>query len=183
MTLPVDTFLPNGPEINNASQFVDGEGENIDLPVTALSGLLAYTSYNPTLTDFPTTSTAGEDLDATNLSVTFIVPASGKVLISLCATGFHSTSGVALMFLLRTTGGANVAGTKRQVTSASATTGQQIPICHRFILTGLTPGASVTYRWGVMCTAAGTCHIRYGDDGNATGQEYGPAVMEVWAAP
>lgn len=146
--------------------------------------LLAVTSYNPSsLTDVSITSTSGADVDATNLTITFTVPTSGNVLVCLTATAFSSTSAVGMLWLLRTTGGANVAGTKFRVTPASATTGLQFPVAYRVRVTGLTPGASQTYRWGAMMAASGTGHIRYGDDTNATGDEYGPAVMEVWSAP
>lgn len=175
VTTAAHGFVPKAP--NDTTKFLRGDG------TWAQVGPLGLTSYNPTLTDTSVTSTTGADLDATNLTVTFVVPASGRVLIGLSATAFSSTGAVALMFLLRDTSGNNIAGTKRQVTPASGTTGLQLPVHHRFVLSSLTPGATVTYRWGVMLTGAGTGHVRYGDDGAATGQEYGPAVMEVWAAP
>ena len=146
------------------------------IPTGAVPGmLLGLTVYNPsTLTDVATVSTAGENIDATNLTVTFTVPSSGRVLVALSALAYTS-GGDQYWWCLRTTGGANVSGTKGLTTSATFGT----KIYHRVLVTGLTPAASVTYRWGHGVNTA-TGHIRYGDDGSTSPR--GPAVMEVWAA-
>lgn len=137
---------------------------------------LAIVSYNPnTETSTSTTSTTGADIDATNLTITFTAPKSGKVLVTLNACCYQSNSGVYYMWVLRTTGGSNVAGTKRQVT---ATTTVQRQTAHIYI-TGLTAGASTTYRWGHL-VSANTGTTRYGDDGSTVAQA-GAAMMQVWA--
>lgn len=143
------------------------------------TSLLAYTSYNPgTKTTTSTTSTAGDDVDATNLAVTFTVPPSGRVLVRLSAPVVVNNNASGYWWSLRTTGGANVTGTLRTV--YSVTTGVSGPSV-ALVVTGLTPGALETYRWGHgVSTNNGS--LRYGDDGTTSGH-YGPAVMEVWAAP
>jgi hypothetical protein len=144
---------------------------------SASSDLLSVTSYNPgTNTTTSTTSTAGVDVDATNLAVTFTVPASGKVLVRLTAVAYQSVNGAAYWWCLRTTGGANVAGTRGYAATNDAPTRTSLSI----YITGLTPGASQTYRWG-HGVGSDTGNIRYGDD--AGNGPFGPAVIEVWSAP
>jgi hypothetical protein len=169
-----DLFLIEDSQASNAKKRV--KRSNV---LAGATGLLAVTSYNPnTQTTVSTTSTAGEDVDATNLTITFTVPASGKVLVVLDAVAYHATQAQYYMWVLRTTGGSNVAGTKRQITGMDLTTARY---CTRIYITGLTPGASVTYRWGHLVQSS-TGNIRYGDDGSTVAQA-GAATMEVWAAP
>lgn len=143
------------------------------------AGLLAVTSYNPaTSTTKTTTSTTGADIDATNLAVTFTVPASGEVLVRLTGIAIVSNSAAGYWWCLRDTGGNNIAGTLRTV--YSVVTGMSGPSAAMYV-TGLTPSASVTYRWG-HGVSANSGSLRYGDDGT-TGGHYGQAVMEVWEVP
>ena len=138
--------------------------------------MLAYVSYNPgSVTDKTTTSTTGADVDATNLAITFTVPPSGSVLFVLTARCYQS-AGNYYSWMLRTTGGANVAGTACMIDGNAS---DDIRKTHRFVLTGLTPGASLTYRWG-FAVSAGTAHLLMGDSG-ALSPIAGPAVMEVYA--
>lgn len=141
-----------------------------------ISGLLAYTAYNPNPTaNISTTSSTFADVDATNLNVTFTVPASGNVLIRLTAVGVTNSAAALYVWNLRTTGGSNVTGSYCGVTSNT----NQLHVSVAIVLTGLTPGASITYRWGHAVTS-NSGFIRYGDDGTLINR-YGPAVMEVWA--
>ena len=139
--------------------------------VSGAGKLLGYTQYRPASEVLP--SPAGgtfKDVDSTNLSVTFTVPDSGAVLVSLTSRVYSVNA--SLYWNLRTTAGANVAGSDADV--AYSPNNIQPRVTHRFRLTGLTPGVSTTYRWGFAGTANDT-GMRYG---GATG----PAVMEVWAA-
>jgi hypothetical protein len=139
--------------------------------------LLAYTSYNPgTATTTSTTSTTGADVDATNLSVTFTVPSTGRVVVVLSALAYTVGASDNYWWNLRTTAPANVAGTQRIITNANTWMAAHT---HRCVITGLTPGASVTYRWG-HGVATGTGNIRYGSNGSNL---FGQALMEVWVAP
>lgn len=145
----------------------------------AAGTLLAVVAYNPgALTTVNTVSTTGEDVDAVNLFITFTVPPSGNVLVRLGAGAYVTNAGETYWWVLRTTVGANVSGTR--VHAASDVASLQHHVETTVYITGLTPGASQTYRWG-HGTDVGTGHIRYGDNGSAT--PWGPAVMEVWSAP
>lgn len=116
-------------------------------------------------------NTTPVDVDATNLSVTFTVPASGKVLVVL--TGFGVlTSGFTPYVDLRESstviatrafgffGGGNQSGYRTL----------------KFKITGLTPGASHTYKWSNHTDGGGTFGIE-------VGPTYGAATIEVWDNP
>jgi hypothetical protein len=151
----------------------------LTVAAAAVPALLAYTQYNPgAVTDITTTATTGADVDAANLAVTFIVPPTGNILVSLTARCFQS-AGNYYWWNLRTTGGTNVAGTRCMIDGNASSDGRRT---HRFVLTGLTPGASQTYRWG-FGVSAGTGHLLVGDPGGTTTPVAGPAIMEVWSAP
>jgi hypothetical protein len=146
---------------------------------SAAGTLLAVVNYNPgTATTISTTSTAGQDVDATNLEMSFTVPSSGKVRVVLSAGAFISGGGSAYWWCLRTTGGSNVTGSRKRVSPASA--GLQTPATAIIHLSGLPPGATHVFRWG-HGVSANSGNVRFGDDGS-TGP-YGAAVMEVWEAP
>jgi hypothetical protein len=141
------------------------------------SNLLAYTSYNPaSATSVTTSSSTFADVDATNLSVTFTVPPSGKVLIRQTAVAVVNNASAVYAWNLRTTGGSDVSGTANTIQVNT----NMAKISAASVITGLTPGASLTYRWGHE-VSSNSGFIRYGDDGTSSGH-YGPAIMEVWDA-
>lgn len=142
------------------------------------AGLIGFTSYNPgTLLSVAATSATFVDVDATNLVVGFTAPPGGRVLMSL--TGFANIAGTGnvLAWNVRD-GGGDVAGTRAAImyyAIAGATPDVEIRACHRFAVSGLTPGAAYSYKWG---------HARTAGAGSALtqcGSTIGPAVMEVWA--
>jgi hypothetical protein len=49
-------------------------------------------------------------------------------------------------------------------------------VTRSFLITGLTPGASKTYKWAYAKLVTGTAHLRYGGI-------YGQAVMAVFELP
>lgn len=130
-----------------------------------LIGLCAFAHASDT--DLSTSSTSSADVDATNLVVTFTGPPSGKVLVRLTATAYHSASVSHMQWSVRSAG-ADVSGPWMVVQGTDIST-QSKPMR----ITGLTPGTSYTYTWGWK-VSAGTGHIRYGP-------LYGQCVMEVWA--
>ena len=96
--------------------------------------------------DVSTTSSTGTDLDATNLAVTFTVPASGSVWVELEAFG-HSGGNNTLDFLLRE-GASAVAGTERAASYGStSSTPERFHIT--LLVTGLTPAASHTWKFAI----------------------------------
>jgi hypothetical protein len=135
--------------------------------------LLAVTSYNPaTSTTTSTTSSTPSDVDATNLAVTFIAPASGKVRVKLTAAQSAQTTSRG-MWTLRE-GSAEVAGVAQAMSIATTV----LRATASMLVTGLTPGQSYTWKWAFWSgDNTLSVSVRYGGTGaNAT---YGPAVMEV----
>lgn len=129
--------------------------------------LLAVTAYNPgSLTTYTTTSTSSVDADATNLTATFTVPASGRVIVRLSALG----NGANMRWSVRE-GSSDIA----PVTQVTNTTGANIMLSAPFYITGLTPGTVKTYKWG-FSAATGTSTFYAGGTPTA-----GAATMEVWA--
>lgn len=142
--------------------------------------ILAFVSYNPgSAADTTTTSATPADVDSTNLTITFTAPTSGSVAVELSAVNLLSSGSTGCGWNLRTTGGADISGTWMQVNASAA---QQTRPFYRVVITGLTPSASVTYRWGHYVTAtAATCNTRYGGGDVATAR--GAATMMVFALP
>ncbi len=150
------------------------------------TSLLAVKTYNPvSQTKLSTTAntTTFQDIDATNLAVTFTAPSSGQVLVKL--TGLVSRSGTSpsldVFWNLRDTGGSNVAGTGGRVFT---NTGLFISCSLTQTVSGLTPGNSYTWRWGHRASAAGsdwTADLRVGGD-PTTSNGNAPATMEIWSA-
>lgn len=139
----------------------------------ASAELIGLTSYKPgTETDTSTTNTTATDVDATNLVVTFTVPASGSVLVRLSALCHGASNGIYNIWSLRE-GSGNVAGSDMGggvISTASQGRTRTVKI------TGLTPGESKTWKWAQRTSnGANSVTTRCGDIA-------GPAVMEVWAA-
>ena len=139
-------------------------------------GLLAVTAHNPGSTLTASTGSGSlVDVDATNLAVTFTVPASGKVLVRLAAWSkiTSSTTGSEVRWGLRE-GAADVANSTTPVSKIENTNQRNAA---SILITGLTPGAVKTWKWAHRtASAAGTAYLYAG---GSTGQ----AVMEVEAVP
>lgn len=135
-------------------------------------GLLAQTHYkagSDTAT-FNTTSTSFVDVDATNLAVTFTAPASGKVLVRLTAV-CQNNDGSLIAYAALREGSTNIGS---QLYLLGFTSAAVVPMSVPFLVTGLTPGNSYTYKWAWRVTA-GTTYM-------FTGPGYGACTMEVIAA-
>jgi hypothetical protein len=144
------------------------------------AGLLACKTYDPVgprTISTAANSTAPEDVDPKNLSVTFTAPPSGAVLVRLTGLASRAKAGY-VVWNLR-------AGSGDVPRSAATvhTTGNYGRVTHAVTITGLTPGQRCTWKWGQRITdAAGSAQLRVGGGDHAT-TPYGPATMEVWAAP
>jgi hypothetical protein len=136
--------------------------------------LLAYVAHNPgTLASYTTTSTSAADVDATNLEVTFTAPSSGAVLVRLSGLGgLTTTTGSQVNWLLREST-TTVANTQVSGVNSADNFFQSVA----FVVTGLTPGASYTYKWGWMVSGSSTTARLFAGTGA------GQAVMEVHALP
>lgn len=147
------------------------EGEWVPDTSATAPVYLAYLQYDPSPVGaaYPAPSAAA-DMDATNLKVTFTAPASGKVLVELSAFAL-TDAGHVLMWGVRE--GSSDVTTEYARVQQSGVGGTAIA---RFLITGLTPGDSHTYKWG---------HFYQGGSGPETfmgplsGTPVGPGIMTV----
>jgi hypothetical protein len=124
--------------------------------------------YDPAgTTVLSTTVTTSADVDATNLAVSFTVPASGEVEVDLEAHGDSGTAGVTYLWHLRD-GSGEIADTGAVVTRNNNGT----RIHQTITVTGLTPGDVLAWKWGHKMGGAATGRIVCGDP-------YGSARMTV----
>lgn len=147
-------------------------------PATVAGALLAVTNYRAGADGaYSTTSTSFADVDAANLAITFTVPASGKVLITLTAmaevealnpnfgywnlrestSDISNSGGIVLGINYGTESGFN------QITAR---------VTHEVYLTGL--AGTKTYKWGFKSNSTTKAHKIH------TGPNNGPAVMKVF---
>lgn len=139
--------------------------------------LIGITAYNPGSQGSYTTTTSVADMDATNLRVSFVAPASGNVLIKLQAQAYPSASGSrTLVWGLRDL--SNVQAGQRiyvmNVDDPNANTWDKHAAIY---ITGLTPGTTYTYKWTAKHSGGSwVCRWGGGDDSS------GPALMTVWSA-
>lgn len=136
------------------------------------AGLLAVATYNPGSATGYTTTTSWADVDATNVKVTFVAPASGNVLVDVSAIVI--IAGTNYMFLSLRDGSSNVATSGYIAGSVNVAVRLNV----KFHVTGLTPGQSYTYKLGASATSVsgGAPIIGWGGD-------RGAVVMSVMAAP
>lgn len=142
--------------------------------MAAASGasILAYVQYWPAggVNTTPSGLTL-QDLDAAHLSITFTAPASGNVVVELEALGTGLPGDSALFWGVRES--SSVVADLALVATPSASIRTRV----RFLITGLTPSSSHTYKWAHATSYSGGHGITsYGDIS-------GPASMCVTAAP
>lgn len=132
-------------------------------PEWATAPLLAVVGYKNG-SDYTTTSTNEADIDATNLTLPAItVPPSGKVLFK--ANLSASNSGGDFILAVRDGGGAISNAQETMLQAVSSITRVQ----YAFLISGLTPGDSKTYKLGWKVSAGtGTIHQQQ-------------TVLEAWA--
>jgi len=164
-----------------ASLGSDGKVPSAQLPTTSgASAPLTRTSYAPaTATTYAATTTAAA-ADATNLTVTFTAPSTGKVRVVLEGAWNAGGSSVSYYWLLRNTGtSTNVAGSERAIAPSGAASGRaRVEI----VVSGLTSGSSYTLAWAHRFLSANSANLYAGGSTNEfSGTNYGPAVMEVYA--
>lgn len=141
---------------------IDGSLNTLrNVPATAVTGLvtalLARTSNN---TAYSPTSTSMAALDATNLSLPFTVPASGKVLARVTAEIFCPSTITTLVAAQWVPHGSSTIVTgshTHNLVSIAGQAGSQptFSTTGAQLVTGLTPGANLTWDLAVSVAAAG----------------------------
>jgi hypothetical protein len=121
-------------------------------------------------------------IDTTNLRSTFTVPASGRVLVRLQGTLHGATTFPQI--LLGVLEGATVRGrvAPAGMINGTALATTFLTVEGQFMVTGLTPGASLTWdaAYGVETLVAST-GLKYGGPNNTTANDaFGAFLFEVW---
>lgn len=120
---------------------------------------------------YATSTNVDADMDATNLSVTFTVPTSGRVLVVQSAYVSASGSGVATWTVREGT------STLKQASVLFGSSVLRGTAHHR--ITGLTPGVTKTYKWGHNRGPSGSTTTYTGGNGGSNGN----AIMHVLELP
>lgn len=147
-----------------------------------LGELLEYLYYAPNPTNTYAGPGAGQfdQADSNHLLVTFIVPASGTVLVRLTTTQviFDDSGGRAMSWGLMNATPALVGdqATVGPNNGGIANNGNEWSYSVVLRVEGLTPGASETLYWALGGPADNKMQVGNGGDLNS-----GPAVMEVYA--
>lgn len=147
------------------------------VPITNKPGLLATKKYSPSSNiSIPISSTSFVDIDATNLVVTFVAPASGKVLVKLSVLFQLPGSGANTWWNLRADS-SNVVDSEIYIGNG-ASNAEYTEACVQ--IEDLSPGVVYSWKWGVK-NSSGTSTVYVG---RTAGSPQGSAIMEVWdAAP
>lgn len=155
---------------------------------------LGYVSYGPdpqSTYNLQDISVVNAPVDATNLTVKFVAPASGNVLVQascLCYVGTLSNSGQAQLVLFFAAHTTQVQVSQIQlVGGVFATIGAGGPITAELeargfysnVVTGLTPGAS--YQWDLWAGSTNGVFIAQIWASNGFLHDAGPAEIYVWA--
>jgi hypothetical protein len=143
------------------------------------AGLLASVFYNPsTIVNKSTSSSTYATVDSTNLTVSFVAPSSGNVIIVLeCQVNGVAGASTA-QWAIGQHGGSVIANTETGVSTPS----DDVRATARFLVTGLTAGTTYQYDWYWASGNSGqTVGMRYGYSATVF-QQYGPAVMLVYDA-
>lgn len=159
--------------ITRASLAADSAFSSLYAPLNGAGSILGVTQYDPgTIAVYTTTSSTNADADSTNLSCPFTAPPSGKVLVRLEAVGNSGNSATQMFWQLRS--GSSDVGPDAQIVSVADNSRHTATM----LVTGLTPGASLTYKWGFFRSSGGTGTCTFYAGGVA-----GPASIMVWASP
>lgn len=135
------------------------------------SSMLSYVEYNPgSDITLSTVSSTLVDADATNLAISFTAPDSGRVLVVLNGFARTSTSAGNVHWGVRDSS-AIITGSEARMTASNSLS--RWTYSKRF--SGLTPGASYSWRWAHANVGGVTTDLR-------VGPSYGPATMQVWSA-
>ena len=139
---------------------------------TTIAQLLGSVSYDPTTVTTPTTSSAtGADIDATNLSLTVTVPASGKIL-AIFNFLISGTAGQLMLGLREST--TNIGYGKVQ----SGTNTQAERKSLNLLITGLSAG-SHTYK-AAFKAVSGSPGVTYGTQASPVATDPGPFNMTIY---
>lgn len=148
--------------------------------------LISVINYDPAVAVAKSTAAtlAMTPIDSTNLRMTFTVP-TARVLVRLQGVLTGATSYPQTLFGLMDAGSVVVSRVAPKVSqNGTALTTTHAVAEALFVVSGLTPGASVTWdaAYGVEVAVASS-NLRYGGPNNATANDaWGAFIFEVWYA-
>lgn len=151
--------------------------------------LLAGTNYDPAgaVTKAASSLLAMTAIDTTNLRLTFTVPSNGSVLVRMRGVmgGAASTAMVLFGVLDHTNSDVVKVRIAPLCGKGASSTNQATALHASFVITGLTPGASLTYDAAYSVeVAVGSCVLRYGGANDTTVSNSGGGfAFEVWDTP
>lgn len=146
--------------------------------------LLGAKLYDPaTAVTKGTAASALAALDTTNLRLTFTVPSNGSVLVRMQGTVHGATT--FSQFVFGVLEGATVRGRLVPIGAPSGTAlaTTMMSVEALFVVTGLTPAASLTWdaAFGVETFVTGSL-LKYGGPNDATANNaFGAFVYELWS--
>lgn len=164
------THLKQDSASNRQALLWDGVTDNRWEPKT-IGDLLKAIHYAPADSNYSTTGTSFADVDATNLAVTFRVPASGMVMVVLSATSGGASS-PQIFWNLRDSGG-DITNSARWIHQAG---GAAVFMAMPIFMSGLSAGTEVTWKWGWK-VSTGTGYLY---KGVGTTAYYNPPTMQVF---
>ncbi len=151
--------------------------------------LLAGTHYDPAgaVTKATSSLLAMTALDTTNLRLTFTVPSNGSVLVRMRGATMAGATSPQLLFGILDHTNSDVVKARAAPISGrgSGTATAQVGLSAAFIVTGLTPGASLTYdaAYGVEVLIASSV-LKYGGANDTTANSAGGGfAFEIWDTP
>jgi hypothetical protein len=174
------SILWGGPNNSTAS---DAQGA-YSFEIFDATDLLAGTNYDPgTAATKGTAASALAAFDTTNLRLTFTVPSSGNVQVRILTVVSGATT--ASSILLGVLEGSTVRGRISPLGAlpSGLAAGSHVVQEAVFVVTGLTPGASLTWdaAWGIETFVASSL-IKYGGPNDATASNaFGATIFEIWA--
>mgnify|MGYP000721127201 CR=1 FL=1 len=118
-------------------------------------GLAKATTYAPASGSDVVTPTSATAIDSTNLKVSMVAPASGKILIE--CNGIVTMSGSTRVFWSIKSGAATW-GTKNVVSQQYSGA-----LTYRHLITGLTPNSTYDFVWQHWALASSTCTFKLDD--------------------
>jgi hypothetical protein len=146
-------------------------------------GLLASVEYAPAVeVQYTSSADTPTVIDATNLTISFVAPASGKVLVRLSGAAGGGGASATSWCLLDHTSSVQLGYT--HVVNSSVSSIEVIATSIPILLTGLTPNTTYQVDWAYLCAGAGSASYLYvqGGTGLPSTAYAGPATMEVWSA-
>jgi hypothetical protein len=169
---------PQGAQGTQGSQGAQGSQGSQGTQGTG-NALLALLEYAPgTQALYSTTSTTPVAVDSTNLTISFVAPPSGNVLVRLSGA-VDSTDAMSYFCLL--THGTTTQISKTGIAAASNANADSRSV--PFSITGLTPGNTYQYDWGYFCDAGSTIYLCVQGTSSGRPGTYNRSIatMEVWA--